>query len=258
MVRDGLTNLTYNQLNNRISNSGFQYDEAGNQTRAIAENGTDWHLFEYDAANRLTRISKDNGPGNPPTLLQTQEFGIGNDRISQLDNVTNQRTYYYGSIEYAETNNNGTLLWSKSYIHLGDSVLSTITPNGSGGETVEYNHPDRLGTKVVTNQQTGTSFEQNTLPFGTALAAESSGSSAKRFTSYERSSRTGLDYAQNRTYDSKQGRFTQVDPIGMKASSLIAPQTLNLYTYCGNDPINHTDPDGLFFWKTFQSDLENS
>jgi hypothetical protein len=38
----------------------------------------------------------------------------------------------------------------------------------------------------------------------------------------------------------------------MSASSLANPQTLNLYAYCGNDPINNTDPDGLFFGKLFK------
>ncbi|MGH9949847.1 MAG: RHS repeat-associated core domain-containing protein [Pyrinomonadaceae bacterium] len=71
----------------------------------------------------------------------------------------------------------------------------------------------------------------------------------KRFTSYNRGARTGLDYAVNRTYDSKQGRFTQVDPIGMGSVSLTLPQTLNLYAYCANDPINHTDPSGLGFFS---------
>ncbi|HEX8278888.1 MAG TPA: RHS repeat-associated core domain-containing protein, partial [Segetibacter sp.] len=83
--------------------------------------------------------------------------------------------------------------------------------------------------------------------------AESSISNNRnRFTSYDRSERTGLDYAVNRTYDSKQGRFTQVDPIGIGASSLSSPQTLNLYSYCGNDPINYTDPSGLFFGSLFK------
>lgn len=90
------------------------------------------------------------------------------------------------------------------------------------------------------------------MPFGTALNAESTGSTNKRFTSYDRSAPTGLDYAINRTYDSKQGRFTQVDPIGMSAVSLAAPQTLNMYTYCGNDPINYVDPSGLFFGSFFR------
>jgi RHS repeat-associated protein len=67
-----------------------------------------------------------------------------------------------------------------------------------------------------------------------------------------------LDYAVNRHYSSAQGRFTQVDPIGMGASSLSDPQTLNMYAYCANDPINHVDPNGLFFgWlkKFFSSTI---
>src|SRR5437588_9641298 len=108
---------------------------------------------------------------------------------------------------------------------------------------------DRLGTRLVTDPSNGTSFEQVSLPFGTPINAESTGASNRRFTSYDRSTTTGLDYANNRHYDSQQGRFTQVDPAGMNATSLVAPQTLNLYAYCTNDPINHIDPSGLGFFS---------
>jgi hypothetical protein len=36
------------------------------------------------------------------------------------------------------------------------------------------------------------------------------------------------------TYDAR-SNLTQVDPAGLKATSLINPQTLNLYAYCAND-----------------------
>ena len=151
--------------------------------------------------------------------------------------------------EYTEFTST-VMTWTKSYTYLGDSQLATITPNGSGGENVEFNHPDRLGTKLITNQQTGGNSEQAHLPFGKALNAESTvTNNNKRFTSYDRSAPTGLDYAVNRTYDSKQGRFTQVDPIKMGSVSLVNPQTLNLYAYCANDPINHVDPSGLGFFS---------
>jgi RHS repeat-associated protein len=102
--------------------------------------------------------------------------------------------------------------------------------------------------------------EQLSMPFGTTLPFTQtyggensyqhptlSNPSKKRFTIYDRIDMTGLDYAVNRFYCSQQGRFTQVDPIDMDAASLGDPQSLNLYAYCGNDPINRRDPDGLFW-----------
>src|SRR6266511_2035795 len=122
----------------------------------------------------------------------------------------------------------------------------------AAAKTVQYHHPDRLGTRLVTGTDGSgnpTSFEQVTLPFGTALVNESTGATNRRFTSYDRSAITGLDYAVNRHYDPQQGRFTQVDPIGMNSTNLENPQSLNLYAYCTNDPDNHTDPDGLGFFS---------
>jgi len=250
MPTDGLPTLTYNAANNQIttwnSTGQFEYDPAGNQTRALDQDGVNWLRYEYDAANRLINIWQDNGT----TLVQSQKFGVGNERIAVTDEIVHRTTWYGDAIEYTEQGTSGILAWTKTCVYLADSVLSTITPNGANGEYIEFNHPDRLGIRLITNQPGGTSYEQAHLPFGKALDTESSiYTNSKRFTSYERSSRTGLDHAVNRTYDSKQGRFTQVDPLQMGAASLAAPQTLNLYTYCGNDPVNNLDPDGLDFFS---------
>jgi RHS repeat-associated protein len=150
--------------------------------------------------------------------------------------------------------NGNQLKWEKSFIYLGGRLLATE----SGAGTYQYHHPDRLGTRLITDSSGGIISEQAHLPYGTALTGESvsyasSGNpSKKRFTSYERSDGTKLDHAVNRQYHSGLGRFTQVDPIGMSASSLGDPQSLNLYAYCRNDPINHADADGLFFKKLFK------
>lgn len=107
--------------------------------------------------------------------------------------------------------------------------------------------------RLISNSSDSSVQEQSALPFGTVIAAETSAATTRRFTSYDRSTASGLDYAVNRHYDPQQGRFTQADPIGMGATSLGDPQSLNLYTYCGDDPVNNTDPSGLFWGKLFRA-----
>ena len=249
---DGHANLTYELATNRINTSGFQYDAAGNQTRIVRVDGSA-QKFQYDAANRLANVRTD-----ASVIIASYTYGDSNERL--IAEEGGSRTYYAcdGSVEYTESGSSTTPHWSKSYIYLGARLLSTLTPNGSGGEFVQYHHPDRLGTRLVTNAQDTTYFEQQTLPFGTALdesppTGGTTNATNRRFTTYDRNLNTRLDYAVNRHYDPQQGRFTQVDPIGMGSVSLESPQTLNLYAYCTNDPINHVDPNGLgFFSKLFK------
>ena len=91
--------------------------------QVLSQDNQSFYRYEYDAANRLIAIKQDNG-----TLIQTQEFGVGNNRISVTDYNNNQvvqRTYYGGgAVEYTESNNNGVLSWSKSYVYLGDSCTA--------------------------------------------------------------------------------------------------------------------------------------
>ncbi|MEP7147974.1 MAG: RHS repeat-associated core domain-containing protein [Acidobacteriota bacterium] len=185
-----------------------------------------WSNFHgRESLERIGGIGKYDEALNPETarnanqtMLQAFVYGSTNARLMDYDAVAGVNKLYASTggttlAEYTEFQA-AVPTWTKSYTYLGDTQLATVTPNG-GNENTEFNHPDRLGTRVITNQQTGGNSEQAHLPFGTALNAESSiSNNNKRFTSYDRSAQTGLDYAVNRTYDSKQGRFTQVDPIG--------------------------------------------
>jgi RHS repeat-associated protein len=59
---------------------------------------------------------------------------------------------------------------------------------------------------------------------------------------------TGLDYFGARYLSSAQGRFTIPDwsakPVGIPYADLANPQSLNLYSYVTNNPLNRTDPLG--------------
>lgn len=241
--RDGLETVAYDSASNRITTTGFLYDLAGNQTRTIKEDGSA-QRFQYDAAGRLVKVKDDN-----LQTIVTYTYGSSRERlITQEGSESSTNLTYYAwegesvITEFVE-GANSSLVWAKHYIFMGGALLATHTKTDNG-EKLEFAHSDRLGTRIVTNPNDGSFFEQNTLPFGTALDSESSGATNRRFTSYDRSNSTKLDYALNRFYDSSQGRFTQVDPIKINATSLMNPQTLNLYAYTANDPVNRVDPDG--------------
>jgi RHS repeat-associated protein len=72
------------------------------------------------------------------------------------------------------------------------------------------------------------------------------------FTSYQRDSESGLDYAMARYYDSTAARFCSADPLG---GQLDDPQTWNRYSYSRNDPINLVDPSGKGFLSWFMDAL---
>jgi RHS repeat-associated protein len=253
---DGLANLSYNAANNRITNTWVEYDPAGNQTKAIVAAGGTQQQYRYDCAGRLAETLDANG-----ATLATYKYGASNQRLMSVEGgVTTYFAWDGGRIigEYQASGANA-LVWKTSYVYLAERLLATTS--GADGTETRFHLQDRLGTRLTTDAVGTVVTEQFTLPFGNmqpftpVYGGENpyqnpilSNPSKKRFTSYDRSDATALDYAVNRFYSPQQGRFTQVDPIGMDASSLSDPQTLNLYSYCGNDPINHVDPKGLF-WK---------
>ena len=69
-----------------------------------------------------------------------------------------------------------------------------------------------------------------------------------RYRGYYYDTETGLYYLKSRYYDPETGRFISIDDI-----SYLDPETingLNLYSYCGNNPVMNVDPEGMF-WGLF-------
>ncbi len=248
--QDGIANLTYNTSNNHISTPGYTYDATGNLTRGQRADGT-WQRYQYDAAGRLVKVRHD----TQNVTLEAYSYGASRERlIAQQGESAEARTYYAwsGGVVISEYVDSGTgprlrtLNWSRSYVYLGARLLATLTKNGTT-ETVNFHHPDRLGTRLITDASSNQTWEQETLPFGVALRTPTGSRTGNQtFTSYDRSGATGVDYAVNRNYDSKLGRFLEVDPLGAGVFKLGNPQSFNLYAYVEGDPINYTDGTGHF------------
>jgi RHS repeat-associated protein len=241
--RDGLATLTHDDYSNRIATPGFAHDAAGNLVRGQRADGG-WQRYRYDAAGRLAQVLTDAG-----AAVEAYTYGPDRRRLATAHGASGgERTYraWAGDTvlaEYRETGGSSTPRWRKSYLHFAGRLLATAGLEGAS-RVVRHHHPDRLGTRLVTDQAGNVVAEQETLPFGTALAPGSSGASPL-FTSYERSAATGLDYAVNRFYDPALGRFASVDPLGLGATNLADPRSTNLYAYVRNDPVNAVDPSGL-------------
>jgi RHS repeat-associated protein len=170
-----------------------------------------------------------------------------------------------------QANSAGTVydLWSSA---LGEPVAEIVGDTGAifqcyiynaGGQMVAllsnnggfyWAHQDHLGSaRKLTDSSGAIIYRGEFDPHGQVVLEIPNGSylNSHKFTGYEREWSTNLDYAKARMYNHNRARFMQPDPLGLRAAELTVPQSLNLYGYVGNDPINYVDPDGLFFKKLF-------
>ena len=67
---------------------------------------------------------------------------------------------------------------------------------------------------------------------------------SRGYTGHEHLDELGLINMNGRMYDPRQGRFLSPDPYVQAPSN---PQNYNRYSYCLNNPLKYTDPDGEFW-----------
>ena len=79
--------------------------------------------------------------------------------------------------------------------------------------------------------------------FGVVVEQSGSVKNSVGYAGYEYDKETGLYYLNSRMYDPVTARFMQEDTYTGDAND---PLTLNLYTYCSNEPIMYADPTGHY------------
>jgi RHS repeat-associated protein len=206
--------------NNQLS-SGYTYDAAGNLTN------DGLYSYTYNAENEITTA---NGV--------TYTYDGNRMRVKKSSGTLYWRTTD-GTV-IAETNLSGTT--TNEYIFFGHR---RIVRRDAGGNTYYY-QADQVGSaRVITNSSGAVCFDDDYTPYGQELSHTNSCPQNYKFTGYERDSETGLDYAYNRYYNSRIGRFMSADPSGLASANFNSPQSLNRYAYVQNNPISAIDPSGL-------------
>ncbi len=232
----GNQSLYFNSAN-RITNSGYSYDAAGN----LLNDGM--QSFGYDAENKIKSV-------NGVTDVCRYD-GDGNRIRKNFTNGDKLRMVYSGGQLIAEYDlTNGSL--KKEYVYGAKGLLATIDPNTG----TQYTTADHLGSpRVITNSSAGVVSRHDYMPFGEELCSGVGGRIAgmefcvndgvrQKFTSHERDTETGLDYMEARYYQGLQGRFTSSDPL-LASGEIRRPQSWNRYAYVLNNPLRLLDPTGL-------------
>jgi RHS repeat-associated protein len=140
-----------------------------------------------------------------------------------------------------------TLAWQHTNVWAGGKLLGTYDKTG-----LHFYLDDPLGTRRAQTNYAGV-LEQtcSSLPYGDALSCTGGDLAAPtehHFTGKERDTESGNDYFEARYYTSAMGRFmspdwsAKIEPVPY--AKLDDPQTLNLYAYVENNPMDRVDVDG--------------
>ena len=204
----------------------FVYDVMGNPTtyrgkaakwekgRSLVSYGG--HTFAYDGQGR--RIAKDG-------------ISFTYDSNGNLIKQSNGLEYIYDHSGVF-----GVTYGGETYVYRKDAQRNVIAlMNASGAVVARYLY-DAWGTCVVVNNDGAEIADANHIgnlnPF--------------RYRGYYYDVETKLYYLKTRYYDPEVGRFMTIDGI-----EYLDPETingLNLYAYCGNNPVMRVDENGNAWW----------
>jgi RHS repeat-associated protein len=205
------------------STVNFTYDAAGN----VTNDGI--HSYGYDSENRI--VSVDGGS------TASYAYDHQNRRYKKTIGSTVTHYVWQGWQVLAEYNGStGAVL--TDYVYTGSRMIAKV----ASGST-QYFLSDRLSTRLVLDSGGSVSGRMAHLAFGEDFG-ESGTQEKHHFTSYERDSESGTDYAVNRQYSQSIGRFNRPDPYVVSGTQN-SPQNNNRYVYSKNEPIGSIDPSGL-------------
>ncbi len=218
-----------------IDGDAITYDEVGNPISYRDGMNFEWNGKTLSGVNGIADI----------------EFTYNNEGIRTSKTVDGAKTEYVieGKDIVFEISDNGTI----AYIYDSDmNVIGMICDE----ETYYYEKNVQSDVVRILDEEGNIRCEYVYDAWGNVVLIEGDTELARknpfRYRSYYYDVETGLYYAESRYYDPETGRFINADKI----EAIVWDYTnLNMYVYCGNDPVNYYDPSGeaAIWLKTFIS-----
>jgi RHS repeat-associated protein len=203
----------------------FGFDPRGNRTAVTLSGGTATSLG-YDQANRLVSY------GTSAT------YAYNGDGLRMSKTVSGVTTPFTWDVAEGPP----LLLYdgSTSYIYgQAGQPLEQISSSG----TALYFHQDQLGSTRLLTDQSGivqASYTYDT--YGNLTGKTGTATTPLLYSGGYTDTESGFEYLRARYYDAATGQFLSRDPVAAK--------TGQPYSYVGDNPLNATDPSGLYEYYT--------
>ena len=287
LLSDGVYWYTYDAEGNRTARF---IDVDGSESLTMGD--TEVTEYQWDARNRLTKVTDYEIYGGDPTQVVDYLYDLENRWIGKSidydgDGVFDYREGYVydgnqmvlqferGLSQFSGTENGTVPLTSADLTHrylwqpdavdqlMADEEITHDSTGNVATDDVVWALADQLVTVrdlAVHDAETGETAVVNHRvydAYGNLLSAvdPATGQAAAvdclfGFTGRAFDANTQIQNNLNRWYDANTGRWLSKDPIGFEG------RDANPYRYVGNDPINATDPSGLWdskvhIWMTF-------
>ncbi len=248
--------ITYDANGRVATYDGWTYSWERDKLKSIEQtNSTDEmppkYTFTYNAYGERTEKQYIHVESLPP----------------QTDYLTNSTTTYKYDLCGRLNRETRSMQYSKSatvskelaYLYDGSEIIGLIYTSEDGTSTYYYDK-NIFGDVIAILDNTGNTvvkYKYNAYgncEYYDSVNVDLAETNPIRYRSYYYDQDTGLYYLQTRYYSPEWRRFISPD-----STSYIEPEIptgLNLYCYCGNDPVNRFDPTGHDWkWSTFWTGL---
>ena len=225
---------TYNGTTSK--NLSFTYDNNGNRTKTEDNLHLTSTSYGYDQANRLTGINP--GGTNSPTyayngdgLRMSKSQGLGYEYFTWDIGVE-------AGLPLLMQDSTGAYIYGP-----GGMLVEQVQPGGSGNPDNPYfYHVDQLGSVRATTDGGGNKVNRYDYDaYGNRTYSSEVVSNPFGYAGEYTDAESGFIYLRARYYDPSTQQFLSVDPL--------LASTQEAYAYTGGNPLNSTDPTGLYYDK---------